>query len=165
MKKLLGALALFAATTSPAWAGFGATAYMGSYQDGTAWYPSLDYRAKGILVQVHLLDWIQGVDVTTGDPVFAVNAGADVTGIAVKRKVGPDVEGVFMPGAGVRITSISDTMFWNVMAQGRLGAEMKQGMGFGIYVVPAVGVTNMVTGDLGLNYGGTLQVSTWFMNK
>jgi hypothetical protein len=40
---------------------------------------------------------------------------------------------------------------------------MKQGMGFGIYVVPQIGVSNF-TGDVGLSYGGTLQFSTWMTN-
>jgi hypothetical protein len=161
MKTLLGAIGFLIASTSPAWAGTGATAYVGGYADGTRWNPSLDYRAKGILVQLHVLDWVQAPGASGYD--FVPNAGVDVTGVAIKKKVGPDVEGVWMPGGGVRIQSYGGTLSWNAMAQARFGAEMKQGMGIGVYVVPAVGVTNFLTGDVGFNYGGSLQVSAWFL--
>lgn len=161
MNKLLMLLGLSLAAASPAYAGFGMTAHMGATNDGAAlglMAPSLDYRAAGVLVQVHLIDFVGEL------PNGLVDAGVDVSAIALKRKVGTDVEGVFMPGATVQIhaDTRNDTLGWQVMAQTRMGAEMKQGMGFGVYVVPVVGVSNLLTGKVGLAYGGTLQVSTWF---
>ncbi|MES2639677.1 MAG: hypothetical protein V4850_09345 [Myxococcota bacterium] len=161
MKKLIALLALALAASAPAHAGFGMTAAMGATNDGAAlgvMAPSLDYRAKGVLVQVHLLDLIGEL------PNGMLDVGIDVSGIAMKRKVAPEVEGVLMPGGSVTIHS--DTGFssvgWQALAQMRMGAEMKQGMGFGMYIVPVIGASNLLTGKVGLAYGGTLQVSAWF---
>ena len=84
MKTLFAAIGLLIASTSPAWAGVGATAYVGGYQDGTAWHPSLDYRAKGILVQLHVLDWIQSVTPTVAGylPVRRLARVGEQTGAA-----------------------------------------------------------------------------------
>lgn len=161
MKKFMLLLGLALTAAAPAHAGFGMTAAMGATNDGAAlgiMAPSLDYRASGILVQVHLLDLIGEL------PNGFLDIGVDVSGVAMKRKVGPEVEGVLMPGGSVTIHA--DTGFnsvgWQALAQLRMGAEMKQGMGFGVYVVPVIGASNLATGNVGLAYGGTLQVSTWF---
>jgi hypothetical protein len=29
-------------------------------------------------------------------------------------------------------------------------------------VVPQIGASNLLTGDVGLSYGGSVQISTWF---
>jgi hypothetical protein len=158
-KLLLSALVLAALAPAPAFAGIGTTAYMGGYTDGTTWIPSLDIRNSGVLVQIHLLD--QLIPFTQGGGGFVFNTGVDVTTIALKKKVAPDVEGVIMPGGGIRLAGPTDGLAWNVMAEARMGMEMKQGAGFGVYVVPALGVTNGVTGDVGLNVGGTMQVEFW----
>lgn len=162
MKKLIVLLALALATTAPAHAGFGMTAAMGATNDGASlgvMAPSLDYREKGILVQVHLLDLIGEL------PNKTLDIGIDVSGIAMKRKVAAEVEGVLMPGGSVTIhsdTGFSSAVGWQALAQLRMGAEMKQGMGFGMYIVPVIGASNLLTGKVGLAYGGTLQVSAWF---
>lgn len=160
MKKLLALAALSLALVPTAEAGIGTTGWMGGYTDGTTWFPSFDYRAKGVLVQVHALDLLNGIQ----PGGFALNTGVDVTYVAVKKKIAPDIEGVVMPGAGVRVADVSEIRF-NLMAQGRVGMEMKQGAGFGVYVVPALGVSNLLTGDVGLATGGTIQVSAWFPQK
>lgn len=158
MKKLVGLVALLVAVYTPsAHAGFGVTAGTGGYVDGTAWVPSLDWRANGILVQAHLLD--QLAPLATGGKFYA-NLGADITVVSVKKKIAPEIEGVIMPGGGFRVSG-SDPLGWNVMGEARFGMEMKQGMGFGVYVVPALGITNMAKGDIGLNYGGAVQISVW----
>lgn len=160
MKRLLLTSVCSLALTSPAWAGVGLTGYFGAGPgyEGTVWAPSVDYRSKGLLVQIHALDLLAPL-ATGGD--FYVNTGVDVTYVALKKKVGPEVEGVLMPGGGVYLNTLGDT-HWYVGAEARMGAEMKQGAGFGMYVVPTLGVTNFVTGDVGLSYGGTIQVSAWF---
>lgn len=160
MKKLIGLVILIAASYSPAaHAGFGVTAGTGGYADGTSWVPSLDWRANGILVQMHLLDQLAPL-ATGGD--FYPNIGADVTVVAVKKKIAAEIEGVVMPGGGIRVTG-GGSLGWNVMGEARFGMEMKQGMGFGVYVVPALGVTNLASGDVGVNYGGAVQISVWMV--
>lgn len=157
MVRHIAALAALLAA-SPAWAGIGTTASTGASTDGTTWLPSLDYRGGGWLVQVHALDLLGAL------PNKAINTGVDVTTVAVKRKVATDVEGVVMPGLGGRFyadTAFEDVGF-NIVGQARIGAEIKQGMGFGVYVVPQLGVTNLETGTIGLAVGGGLQVSAWF---
>ena len=42
-----------------------------------------------------------------------------------------------------------------------LTLELKKGGGFGIYAVPTIGVSSIVTGDATLTYGGGLEVSFW----
>ncbi|MFN7147127.1 MAG: hypothetical protein ACK4YP_25385 [Myxococcota bacterium] len=162
MKKFLAALALGLGLSTPASAGIGTTAGIGSSGSGELTFvaPTLDYRGGGVLVQLHALDLIGKL------PNKYLDLGVGVSGIAFKRKVGADVEGVIMPGGVARI--YTDTGFnalsWNVGAQARFGAEMKQGFGFGVYVVPMLGVSNF-SGKVGPSYGGTLQVSAWIMNK
>ncbi len=162
MKKLL-LLALGLVAAAPAYAGVGATAYVGGTNDGAAMgllAPSLDYRGGGILAQVHLLDLIGEL------PNERLELGVGVSGVVVKRKVGQDVEGVIMPGGHVNfgVPTTFKNPSWQILAETRFGAEMKQGMGFGVYVVPQIGVSNF-TGNVGLSYGGTLQVSAWLMNE
>ena len=160
IKKLL-VVALGAMVSAPAWAGVGTTATFSATSDGPTWTPSLDYRAGGWLVQVHLLDLIGGL------PNKVVNTGVDVTNVVVKRKVAQDVEGVLMPGIGARLFADSgfETVGFNIVAKARIGAEIKQGMGFGVYVVPTIGASNLVTGDVGLAYGGGVEISAWFVKK
>ena len=155
--KRLTIVALAALYAPFAQAGIGVTAGGGQYLDGTSWFPSIDWRDNGVLVQMHLLDQLQPI--ATGGK-FYPNLGVDVSFVAVKKKIAEEVEGVVMPGGGVRVSG-SDPLGWNVMFESRFGMEMKKGMGFGVYVVPALGVTNGVTGDVGLNYGGGVQISVW----
>lgn len=161
MKKLLSLLALSFAVSAPAHAGFGVTAYMGGTNDAAAlgvWAPSLDYRANGWLVQLHALDLIGEL------PNENLDFGFDVSAIVAKRKVGADIEGVVMPGVTFNLHSDFgfDSPGWQASVMTRMGAEIKQGMGFGIYVVPQIGASNLITGDVGLSYGGSVQISTWF---
>jgi hypothetical protein len=165
MKKLLGSLLAFVALGSaPAFAGVGSTAYLQSMNDGTTWYPSLDIHTEGWLVQIHLLDVL-----SVAGPTKDINFGADVTKVALKRKVGNDIDGVIAPGVGFRLdapTSFKNAGF-NAVLQARMGAEVKQGMGIGLYVVPELGISNLAsvsaTGkrQIGVTYGGGLQVSVW----
>lgn len=155
---MLATTALALAPT-PAQAGVGFSAGGYAYTDGTSFAPSIDYRAKGLLVQVHLLDLLGGPAVGGS---FALNTGADITYVVVKKKCAPEVEGVFMPGVGFRVADLGDIGF-NAMAKARFGAEMKKGIGFGMYVVPAVGISNLY-GKITPNYGGGVEVSAWFVD-
>lgn len=154
-------LAIFLALLPrPAQAGVGFTAGGYSYTDGTSFVPSLDYRVSGVLIQLHLLDLLAG-PATTG--AFALNTGADISYSVIHKKCAPEVEGVFMPGVGFRVADTGANTGFNAMAKVRFGAEMKKGIGFGMYVVPAVGISNITSGTIRANYGGGIEVSAWFV--
>ena len=82
--------------------------------------------------------------------------------VEVRIKCAPEVEGVFMPGVGFRVADTGKIGF-NAMVKARFGAEMKKGVGFGVYVVPAVGITTLSTGSITPNYGGGVEFSAWFV--
>ncbi|MCB9745407.1 MAG: hypothetical protein H6740_22705 [Alphaproteobacteria bacterium] len=156
-RTLLGLAALLLPST--AFAGFGASASAYALSDGTAYYPSLDYRAKGFLAQVRLIDTIGHLQ----NDWFDLGIGGSY--MVVNEKAAPEIEGVIMPGMDVRLMvpfgdNNADFSF-NAMAKVRFGAEVKKDMGFGIYVVPQLGVSNIATGDVGLAYGGGFEVSAW----
>ena len=157
MKTLLTLALLLAPGT--AFAGFGTTAHLTAASDGTAWVPSFDWRSKGLLVQLHLLDTLRS---TAGGGDFALDVGVDLSSAVVKKKVAEDVEGILAPGGSVRLANYGDFGF-NALAEMRMGAEMKKGMGFGIYVVPQLGVST-IPGEFRVTYGGGFQISAWLMD-
>lgn len=180
LKKLVGLTLLVAAMApSAAFAGFGATGALGGLSDGTAWAPSLDWRAKGVYFNLQALDTIGGL---TSDQL---NLGAGFAIVAEKRQIAPEVEGVVMPGLRLRYygftgdtaraldTAKVASSGFNATAQLRIGMEMKKGMGFGVYVVPQIGASNLAgTGtvaaknqEFGLTYGGGVEVSAWLLDK
>jgi hypothetical protein len=159
MKKLLALVALLVA--APAHAGIGATAKLGTTNDAASTFlsPTLDYRADGILGQVHVVDLI-------GELVNKrVDLGVAVSGVALRRKVGQEVEGVIMPGGFLQVDSPTTfkNINWQILAQTRFGAEIKQKMGFGIYVVPMLGASNY-SGKASVSYGGGVEISAWLVN-
>lgn len=180
IKNLTGLLALVAMfAPGLAHAGFGATAHLGGLSDGTGFSPTLDWRAKGFLVQVNLIDTIGSI---TDDQL---DVGAAFSGVAAKRKIADQIEGVMMPGGRVSyyglIGDLADAADkakvqaggFSLAGEFRLGMEMKDKMGFGVYVVPQIGVSNRLgvgtvaddEGEIGLTYGGGLEVSAWFLEN
>ncbi|MBM4364750.1 MAG: hypothetical protein FJ102_00935 [Deltaproteobacteria bacterium] len=176
MKKLLMLMVLAAPTS--AFAGFGATAHMTGLSDGTGWSPSLDWRQKGVHVNLQAIDIIDAL----GDD--ELNLGAGFAIVAAKRTITPQVEGTLSPGLALRYYSINgdvgDAMEkakmqrsgFNLVGQFRMGMEMKEKMGFGVYVVPQLGVTNLKTlggkeddSEIKLVGGGGLEVSAWFVGN
>ena len=156
-----------ALTAAPAaQAGFGSTAYMVSTNDvpgalgAPGWAPTLDYRTGGLLVQFPALNLIGGL---AGQ---RLDFGAAVSGTT---------DGVFMLGGAARyfsINGVDDASAFSLLAKGRLGAEIKKGMGFGIYVVPEFGISTFTDGnldtadrDLGVAWGGGIELSCWFAGK
>ncbi len=179
-KNVLGTLAILAMLVpDAAHAGFGATAALGGLTDGTSWAPSLDWREKGTHISLQAIDTIGGL---TSD---RLDLGLGAAFVVVKRQIAPEVEGTFSPGARVRYfqfmgdtgDALSDAKMqasgFNVVGQFRMGMEMKKGMGFGVYVVPQIGASNLFQvgtildkdAELGLTYGGSVEVSAWFLNK
>lgn len=151
------AVVIFAGAAAPAWAGVGTTVSLGGLQDGTAWVPSIDWREGRVLVQLHLLD--QLAPVAAGE-AFYPRTGADVSVAVYRHEVAGPVVGVVMPGLGFRLEGAAP-VGWNLSASARLGMEAERGLGLGLYAVPSLGVTTLLTGSPNVNYGGTLQVSAW----
>lgn len=170
MKKTLIVALASLATASPAFAGFGSTASVPlggsgasmsfggvavSVPTGTAGAPTLDYRAKGWVVQAPVLDILGSAldDADGTDLGLAVSYGVH------KKKIAEETEGVLMPGA--HFTHTAGGNAFGVHA--RLGGEMKKGAGFGLYVVPKLGVFMPEGGgDTAFTTGGTLEFSAWF---
>jgi hypothetical protein len=199
MKKFLAALALMAPGTAFAGFGAtaymapGLTSDVYSYGAGSSYLaaPSLDYRQGQYLVQVRVLDLIGGL---VDDPVTArdgeaegnINFGAAFSAVAFKRNCAPEMDGVIMPGATIHYFSVGGDYAedkdsdiggkdlpkggFALIGESRFGFEMKKGFGFGVYVVPMLGFSNIpsVNGDddgddggFELAYGGGLEVSAW----
>jgi hypothetical protein len=176
MKKLLrfaAVLGLVGALSEEAQAGFGSTAYMTFASDGAgAWAPSLDYRYKGLLIQLPLLNTIGGFTSKFLD------IGVAGSGIVAKGSMGGNYDGVLMIGGVFGYygsTQGNSQGSFHLLMKARLGAEVKKGdrngMGFGVYVVPLLGVSSYnanATGsnsNFGLAYGGGLEVSAWFSGR
>lgn len=178
--RILGSLVLLAALApTPALAGFGMTASLGGLSDGTSWAPSLDWRERGFTFN------LQAVDTLGGLGSDELNLGAGFTVVTLKRLIANDVEGTLAAGARLRYFGIMGELGdaldktkmqssgFNGTAQLRMGMEMKQSIGFGVYVTPQIGVSNLVTvglvkdsaSELGLTYGGGVEVSVWLLNK
>ena len=165
-----------ALTAAPAaQAGFGSTAYMVSTNDvpgalgAPGWAPTLDYRTGGLLVQFPALNLIGGL---AGQ---RLDFGAAVSGTLARGGMSGTTDGVFMLGGAARyfsINGVDDASAFSLLAKGRLGAEIKKGMGFGIYVVPEFGISTFTDGnldtadrDLGVAWGGGIELSCWFAGK
>lgn len=161
MKRYLIAGAL-AALPLVAEAGVGSTYGFGGTTSGVApSLPSIDWNAQGVIGQLHLLDLI----------VYGANDELKLSGNVFKTmqraKVNEDIGGVVQLGGGLVLDAPGfdfDYLAWDVQVKARLGAQTQKGAGFGIYVVPGIGVTNSVTGDPTVCGSGMVQFSAW-MNK
>ena len=175
MKRLL-AVALLAAASAPmtAHAGFGVSGTLGTIENSTKtkyftaqhYYPTLDYKAGEILVQVAVLDLINSLG-PEDDLLFGLNGYYQVR----KGAVTEDIMGVAQIGASLDYDKVTeDVAFTTVMLSGRMGAQAVKKMGFGIYIVPEIGV-NLVNDDnvredsMELAVGGQVQISTWLAGK
>ena len=171
--QVVAAVAVAAAVTSApeAQAGFGSTAYMTSTVDplGTlgagGWAPTLDYRSGALLFQFPALNLLGGLTSSYLD------FGLGVSGTMARGQMSGTTDGVFMLGGEARYLSFSDldVSGFSLMGKGRLGAEVKKtdkkGMGFGIYVVPRLGIAKLSEGDMEIAWGGGIEMSAWFSGK
>jgi hypothetical protein len=114
--------------------------------------PSLDLHFDPILLQLHVLEL---VDAAADGEVFL---GANLYVNVYDADIGGPWAGVIQPGASVDI--LGDPVILGLAGECRLGMQAEGGMGFGIYVVPAIGVV-AGDGDGELYTGGTLQISLW----
>ncbi|MEL6345010.1 MAG: hypothetical protein AAFV53_17965 [Myxococcota bacterium] len=182
MKRLLPVAlgALLFALPQTAEAGFGLTAQIASVENATASsgtiytnrqhrYPTLDYKSGRFLLQVAALDLINSIG-------FEDNLLFGVNGFYQMRKapMSETVTGVTQLGATFDYDQIGeDTNFTTIQFAGRMGAQVNKKMGFGIYIVPQIGVTlasdeffisgpsDDSTSNLSLAVGGQVQVSVW----
>lgn len=181
IQTVIGAMTVaMALTAAPAaQAGFGSTAYMASTNDvpgalgAPGWAPSLDYRVDGLLVQFPALNLIGGL---AGQ---RLDFGLAVSGTLARGGMSGTTDGIFMLGGAARyfsINGVEDASAFSLLAKARLGAEIKKGdkkgMGFGIYVVPEFGISTFTDGnldtadrDLGVAWGGGIELSCWFSGK
>ena len=72
---------------------------------------------------------------------------------------------MIQPGGRLEVqTNTSfDPLAVTAQAQVRMGAQTQKGMGFGIYVVPQLGVST-IPGEFRVTYGGGFQISAWLMD-
>lgn len=178
MKRLL-AVALLAATPLTASAGFGTTATLGSIENSIGdsdtgiqyfspqhRYPTLDYKAGEFLLQIAALDLINSIGFDD-NVLFGVNAYYQIQ----KGQVSEDVMGVVQIGGSLDYDQAGeDINFTTLLLSGRMGAQSVKKMGFGIYVVPEIGVSlasedARPDGGMELAVGGQVQISTWIGGK
>lgn len=161
MKRLLIA-ALAAFVPAVANAGVGLTWFTGSEFGAKSYYaspmglPTIDIHNKEFVVQLHALDLVHGI---VNEQLYL---GANGYMTTRRMKVNEDIGGVIAPGASLDIVTNFDFDPLNLAAQGlvRMGAQTQKGMGFGIYVVPGLGIA-MAGGEFDVVMSGQLQISTW----
>lgn len=162
MKRFLMAAALAALPTA-AQAGVGVTWFTG-YDGGSKGFftsgsalPTVDFHMNEYIIQVHALDLVRcGL-------TESLCLGGDFYMTTRRMKVNEDIGGVIQPGASLDIYSPTfdmDPLSVGAMGKVRMGAQTQKGMGFGIYVVPGIGL-GMGGGELDFLYSGQLQISTW----
>lgn len=160
---MLAALSFLASPAAHA-VGFGSTAAVGTggwqlgpfdLALGLGFAPTLDLHADPVLVQIHVLEFTEAL--IDDDDVYL---GANVLFDAHDAPLGGQWLGVVQPGGGFDLYSAGDTAV-AITGQCRLGAQTQDGAGFGVYVVPEVGL-GLSDGDADWIAGGTLQVSAWF---
>jgi hypothetical protein len=116
--------------------------------------PTLDLHPDPVHVQIHVLELVSAL-IDDGD----VFIGANVYFDAVAKPVSGNWTGVVQPGFGVDL--YGDPVTIAVTGECRLGPQVVDAAGFGIYVVPAIGIA-IDDGDAFWLAGGSLQLSAWF---
>jgi len=175
--KRLCIVGLAAALPMTAEAGWGLTNYSSIEHSGDELYyspghtlPSLDWKGGGILIQVDMLETIASV--TRDDDIFfGLNAYQTVR-LPRDSEINDNVQGVVQLGGTFDYDQAGqDLSYLTAMASMRVGAQAQKKMGFGMYVVPQVGL-NILTGDadavelaredsIEIAVGGQLQISVW----
>lgn len=151
---------------SPAWAvgvgssfGIGGGGWFGNPFDfgfglgAQGFGPSLDLVFDPVVLQIHALEL---VDAAADGDLFV---GANVYVSVHEAPVGGPFLGVVQPGASIDFWG--DPGVLAIAGECRLGAQAVEGAGFGVYVVPSLGIA-VGDGDADLFGGGALQFSAWF---
>jgi hypothetical protein len=144
--------------------------------------PTFDIKTDGWTLQFDALETIASLTrkefTNDGDEAMGLHFGAGVYKTTVKKDVkgdkdGGNIQGVIQPGGQLTLDTNSGFSHLNgaVLAGVRIGAQAAKGMGFGMYVVPQLGLasvrdltpdsTDPTNSTIGLAVGGQLQVSVW----
>ena len=168
---LIAALATIIPMTAQA--GFGVTHHSSiEHSTKTGYFssnhvlPSIDYKSGPLVVQVDALELIESLGQED-----MLRLGINVYQTTIKKKVNENFGGVVQFGGSIDFDQQNqDLKYINVLGAMRMGAQAAKGMGFGIYVVPEIGVS-IANGDaadairpdgtMELEVGGQLQISTW----
>ncbi len=145
---------LLLAAASPAWA-VGVGSSVGAQFGNTGGFlPSLDLHFDPFVLQIHVLEFVN--ELTEED----VRLGANFYGTAHATAFEGPWQGVVQPGVGLDI--YADPFRLDLTGEVRLGAQTaNERGGFGIYVVPALGL-RIDDNDDPLLAGGAVQISAWF---
>jgi hypothetical protein len=190
MKRFIPALTLAAAAaalSTPAQAaGLGFTAQTDTNYETRGFYtttgagifnlPSVDIRTKGWIIQVDALETLASItrkEVNKdGDETNGLHLGVAGYTTNIKKDVKDGIEGVVQPGAKLLLDTNTSfgPAYWSLLGSVRMGAQASKKMGFGMYVVPHLGIAGTPDlrpdGDptentIGLAVGGQLQISAW----
>lgn len=161
MKRLLATLALMALPMTAS-AGVGFTAHQESKYSARGFYfspmnlPTLDITNEGLVIQINALDLLEALNseqVHLGGAVYkTVKSGA----------ITDSWKGVLQPGGNLDIVTNFDFDPINLAltGQARMGIQKADAFGFGVYVVPGVGV-GYVADELEMMVSGGIQVAAW----
>ncbi|MCK6506429.1 hypothetical protein L6R53_24155 [Myxococcota bacterium] len=169
MKRILASLALLAAPMTAS-AGVGFTAHQTwdhatrtHAGTGSGWgtrldLPTLDIVNEGLVIQLGALDLVEALTYETVDlnvSVFKTVKSGPVNG---------DWKGVLQPGGTLEFNSSGgfnfDPMWIAAIGKARMGFQKAEDFGFGLYVVPGLGIAYGAD-EIDLAVSGGLQVSAW----
>ena len=136
--------------------GFGFDLFGGGSLDVStgSFAPTLDLHPNPVHLQFHLLEFTSAL--INEETIFI---GANVYFDAASMPVSGRWDGVVQPGFGLDL--YGDPVTIAITGQCRLGPQVQEAAGFGIYVVPAIGIA-VDDGDARWLAGGSLQFSAWF---
>jgi hypothetical protein len=132
--------------------GLGSSVGVG-FGDPLGFPPSFDLVLDPAIIQIHAL---QTIDAAVDDQLYL---GANVYFEVEIAPIGGPWYGTIQPGFSLDLLGDPTTVV--VAGEARLGLAAQDDAGFGLYVVPALGIAAS-DGDTELVAGGTLQVSVWF---
>lgn len=149
--------------------GVGSTIGLGSYNvfvfdpnnyfglwGGSGFAPTLDIHADPVLVQIHVLEFTEAL--IGNEDIYL---GANVLFSAHDAPIGGQILGVVEPGVGFDLYTGNNDTTIAITGQCRLGGQIQEAAGLGLYVVPEAGFA-LNDGDAEWLAGGTLQISAWF---
>lgn len=163
MKRILASLALLAAPMTAS-AGVGFTAHQEATLSGRGFYgvfgdlPSLDITNDGLVIQLHALDLLYSLNTEQ------LNLGVGVYKTVKSGPVTGDWKGVLQPGGTFEFYGQPgfsfDPINLGLIGQARMGFQKAEDFGFGLYVVPGVGV-GYVADEFEMMFSGGIQLAAW----
>lgn len=120
--------------------------------------PSLDLHFEPVLLQIHVGEFLRELSEEE------VQLGANIYFTAAEAGLPGSISAVVQPGAGLDL--FVDPTVVRITAECRVGGQLASDQGgFGIYVVPAVGLSlGEGAPDNAFIVGGALQISAWLGN-